>query len=684
MSNLLTNLLYHSNYRLLGLVGQGQFGRVYCASHRKTGRLVALKELNRDRFSTRSFLRELRFLLSLQHPNIVTCQALEHTATGRCLVMDYCEGGTLRDLLRDDMQLHPLQGLNLIAQILAGLDHAHQREIVHCDIKPENILLAATATGWTARITDFGIARLSQELSTEGFGNTGSPAYMAPERFYGQHSPASDIYAVGILLFEVLTGYRPFSGLPGDLMGAHLNQALVLPDTIPTAISPIIRTALQKLPARRFRSAAEMRNVLHCAIAECEPDLMQGWQPNMLQHSSATRSIVPFRHDYQEDLQAPVRQLAALQDNPDAIPHNQPLYRAFRNQVGCQWFSAPELGGKTALDDGSEIDRLEIDRLEIDRSEIDRFEIDRFEIDNCSASLTSFPLTSFPLTTIRLPEAALQLQVCAQSCFVATRRAIYRLALAVLPTEELQPEELQPEEPPHHNAAITQQSAPQLIATLKQDAVLTIESGGRWMATATPSLDKNQSQLNIWNLQNSQPFKPAIARSILPCFQLLALDARHGAALSPITDASANACIVGTKIELFTRRGTMVGCISLPIPLRNLCLTQTPYRLLALEPGYPNSLVLLNLKPLRIERIGLRVAPKFLASTNWGYLVISETGQIVLINHMGQEMGQIDGPMNPTAVVLLNAYQVSIATWSGAEGSLSIVDLRHLDLDIVF
>ncbi|MCY7392636.1 MAG: serine/threonine protein kinase, partial [Leptolyngbyaceae cyanobacterium CAN_BIN12] len=195
MSNLLTKLLYHSNYRLLGLIGQGQFGRVYCASHRKTGRLVALKELNRDRFSTRNFLRELRFLLSLQHSNIVTCQALEHTATGRYLVMDYCESGTLRSLLSEEIQLQPLQGLSLIAQILAGLDHAHQREIVHCDIKPENILLTATATGWTARITDFGIARLSQELSTDGFGNTGSPAYMAPERFYGQHSPASDLYA---------------------------------------------------------------------------------------------------------------------------------------------------------------------------------------------------------------------------------------------------------------------------------------------------------------------------------------------------------------------------------------------------------------------------------------------------------------------------------------------------------
>ncbi len=640
MSNLLTNVLYHSNYRLLGLVGQGQFGRVYCASHRKTGRLVALKELNRDRFSTRNFLRELRFLLSLQHPNIVNCQALEHTATGRCLVMDYCEGGTLRDLLSDEIQLHPLQGLNLIAQILAGLDHAHQREIVHCDIKPENILLVATATGWTARITDFGIARLSQELSTDGFGNTGSPAYMAPERFYGQHSPASDLYAVGILLFEVLTGYRPFSGLPGDLMAAHLNQALVLPDAIPEAVCPIICTALQKLPARRFRSAAAMLSALENAIAQSE-NLISAWQPHLLQRSSVARAIVPFRDAYQENLSFPVQQLAALHNSSNT--NIQPLYQAFNHQIGCQWFSEAELFNKTAMAAGS-------------------------KREGGSASLS-------PMTTIQLPEPALQLQICAQVCFVATDQAIYRFPLATLQAGMIQPLHQAPSLPP---------SAPQLLATLTQETVLTVESGGRWMATATPSFNKSQSQLNIWHLQHSQPFKPAIALAINPCFQLLALDSRHGAALSHVTDARANACIIGTQIELFTRRGTLIGCLSLPIPLRHLCLTQTPYRLLALEPGYPNSLVLLDLKPLRIERIGLSIVPKFLASTNWGYLVMNETGQIALINRLGQEIGQIDGPRNPTAMVSLNAYQVAIATWNGTEGSLAIVDLRHLDLDIVF
>lgn len=133
-----------SHYRLLGLVGHGQFGQVYCAIHRQTGEFVALKHLHKDRFPTHKFLRELRFLLSLEHPNIVTCHALEHSASGRELVLDYCEGGTLRSILESDIALTPEEALGFVLDILAGLEHAHQQGIVHCDIKPENILLRLT------------------------------------------------------------------------------------------------------------------------------------------------------------------------------------------------------------------------------------------------------------------------------------------------------------------------------------------------------------------------------------------------------------------------------------------------------------------------------------------------------------------------------------------------------------
>lgn len=264
----------HSKYDIIGLIGQGQFGRVFCGINRATGQLVALKELSHQRSPTHKFLQELGSLLTLQHPNIVACQTVEHTATGRYLVMDYCEGGTLRSLLEQDSALNLAEGLRLTIGILAGLDYTHQQGIIHCDIKPENILLTLGNAGWLPRLSDFGIAQRVRETKTILRGvpspdaSMGSPAYMAPERFYGLYSPASDIYAVGIILFELLTGQRPFTGYPGKLMWAHMNQRLELPATLPQPLQAIIKQALEKLPARRFTTAAEMAKALQQAMDE--------------------------------------------------------------------------------------------------------------------------------------------------------------------------------------------------------------------------------------------------------------------------------------------------------------------------------------------------------------------------------------------------------------------------------
>lgn len=247
-----------SKYRILGLVGRGQFGKVLCARVKDTGKLVALKELENKRFPTSKLLRELRFLLTLEHENIVSCTALVHHENYRYLVMDYCEGGTLRDLMNYPKALSVQQCFDLVNDILVGLEHAHAANIIHCDIKPENVLLKITAKGWKAKISDFGIARLSQEIDSDG-SNTGSPGYMAPERFYGQFSVGSDIYAVGIILYELLVGKRPFSGMPSELMNAHLNQRVIVPDTLPRSLQMVIARSLEKLPKRRYTSAKEMR-----------------------------------------------------------------------------------------------------------------------------------------------------------------------------------------------------------------------------------------------------------------------------------------------------------------------------------------------------------------------------------------------------------------------------------------
>jgi serine/threonine protein kinase len=258
-------------YRVLGQIGQGQFGQVFCGIHRQTGQVVALKQLDTRRLTTPRFLHELNLLASLQHPNIVAFHTLEYSESGRYLIMDYCEGGTLRQLIDAPEPLTLRQSLQLIIDILQGLAHAHQRGVVHCDLKPENVLLTLTAIGWTAHLSDFGVARLLTEPDSETRrGDTGSPAYMAPERFYSTYSPASDLYAAGVLLYELVVGQRPFSGTPGDLMTAHLNQPLEIPATVPTCVGNIIQQATQKLPQHRFSSAEAMLKSLCLAVAAAE------------------------------------------------------------------------------------------------------------------------------------------------------------------------------------------------------------------------------------------------------------------------------------------------------------------------------------------------------------------------------------------------------------------------------
>ncbi len=262
-----------SHYRSLSLVGEGQFSKVYTAIHRQTGELVALKEFNPQKFSTKKFLREMRILLRLEHPNIVRCQGIEHNSHRRHLVTEYCEGGTLRDLLEDPVDLSIEQKLKIISDILDGLNYAHTQGIIHRDLKPENILLCLTPQGWSAKISDFGVAKIDledKELNLSSMGDTGSPAYMAPEQFYGKYSYGSDIYALGIMLYELLIGNRPFRGSPKEIMTGHLNQTPQFPQDLPSPLGSILRKALQKLPQNRFCTAREMRKEILDATLELQ------------------------------------------------------------------------------------------------------------------------------------------------------------------------------------------------------------------------------------------------------------------------------------------------------------------------------------------------------------------------------------------------------------------------------
>jgi serine/threonine protein kinase len=312
----------NSRYHILGEVGQGQFGQVFCGSDRTTGELVALKNLDHRRFKTRNFLRELAVLVRLDHPNIVSFHALEYNAKGRYIVMDYCQGGTLRHLMESKLELSLAQKLQIIRDILSGLEHVHDRNVIHCDLKPENILLNVTAQGWMAQVADFGIAHFNEKTEESGStGNTGSPAYMAPERFYGKFSPASDLYAVGVILYELISGKRPFSGMPIEVMNAHFNHPLRIPKSVPMMLKTVIRKALQKLPQHRYTSAAQMQLALETAIATLD-HTMPTTEIEEEEPDDAPKESLP------QDVQTPPRLMSLQSDHfqhcfetPDSILH---------------------------------------------------------------------------------------------------------------------------------------------------------------------------------------------------------------------------------------------------------------------------------------------------------------------------------------------------------------------------
>ncbi len=309
-----------SQYRLLGLVGRGQYGKVFLGVHRSTGQLFALKELDQDRFPTNQFLRELRFLVTLQHPNIVTCWACDYWMQHRYLVTDYCEGGTLREWMdsrfslgfshTEEQSQHLITALSIVEGILSGLAQAHEQNIIHCDIKPENILLEIRSDGVLPRIADFGIARVTQDLNKlpfSGTGMSGSPAYMAPERFFGQHSVSADLYAIGILMYELLMGNRPFSGTPGALRSAHLNNIVQLPDSLPDSLKVILLRALAKLPGQRYRNANEMRLAIVEVIQKIQKSPPSTSDLNL--GASVEIPVLALKRCSYESIQHPIQQL---------------------------------------------------------------------------------------------------------------------------------------------------------------------------------------------------------------------------------------------------------------------------------------------------------------------------------------------------------------------------------------
>lgn len=569
-------------YRILARVGQGQFGQVFCAVERQSGQLVALKEITHRRLSTSKFLRELGSLLTLQHPNIVTCRAFEATTTARYLVMDYCEGGTLRELLESENSLSLGEALTIMQGILAGLEQAHRHGIIHCDIKPENILLGLDAGMWLPRLSDFGIARRLSEIdqnrgtveSADGsIDVVGAPAYTSPEAFYGMYSRSSDIYAMGIVFFELLLGHRPFTGIPERLMWAHLNQPLEIPVSLPEPLQAILKQALAKLKGRRYGTAAEMSE----AIAQVM---------NHPEISPLMTKPLPFKpvdpdHDIVLDPQVPEICIVSQQELSGALTGlasgNGYLYGIFQQNTVLIWRP-----GETEA------------------------------------------------VPISFPEPVSEIIPLANSCLVSTREdpgsggSIYWVS----------PKSRQPKRLLKLKQRFTLSADPE-----SQSLAVAVfsQSGKKAVRFGFYSLGSECDEVKPPQLKLLKSF--TLAAAMLP--QLMFLDRRHLLTIWHSRDAKKSQTI----FKLYSRRGTQMGAVRSPLLFEQLILSLAPglprkFCLFGVVQQPRPALWRIQLLPLQLVRIPLETMPTCLSPIPGGCLFANDKGEIRCLDRQGQNHGK--------------------------------------------
>jgi serine/threonine-protein kinase len=247
-----------SRYELESQLGRGAFGSVWRGRVRDTGEAVAIKvlleELANDADVVTRFLRERTALVSMRHRSLVSVRDLVVEGDVLALVMQLVEGPDLRAYLRGRGTLDATESALLVADVAEALAVAHAAKIIHRDVKPANVLLKPEDGGYRPLLTDFGIARLADAPSvTRTSQVVGTPYYLAPEVISGrQPSSAVDVYACGIMFFELMTGRPPFRGSDAmEVFQAHQTQPPPRPDGVSDPIWAVIADALAKDPARR-------------------------------------------------------------------------------------------------------------------------------------------------------------------------------------------------------------------------------------------------------------------------------------------------------------------------------------------------------------------------------------------------------------------------------------------------
>jgi len=246
-------------YKILSTIGSGGFGTVYLAEDTWIDKRVALKVPHKQGVDFGELLREPRLLASLNHPNIVTILTAEKQENVFFIVMEFVPGVTLETIIARDGALDLALALDYTCQICNAVDHAHRHGVLHRDLRPANVLVAESGM---LKVADFGTSRFL-EIAAHGTTVIGSPPYMAPEQFHGKAVFASDLYSVGVTMYQMMTGVLPYdTPSPADLdrlMRGELVSAPRLKNPkIPKAISDIVVKALAPEIHARYQRASDL------------------------------------------------------------------------------------------------------------------------------------------------------------------------------------------------------------------------------------------------------------------------------------------------------------------------------------------------------------------------------------------------------------------------------------------
>jgi serine/threonine-protein kinase len=322
--------LLNERYQLLEKLGSGGMADVFRARDLMLDRYVAIKVLRKDYSSNpdfqNNFRTEARAAANLSHPNIVTVHDFGFADNLLFIVMEFIPGKDLKQLIRERGRFSLETGIPLIIQACAGLGYAHRAGLVHCDVKPHNMLVS---TDGRLKVTDFGIARALATITPGEKTDVvwGSPLYFAPEQARGEAlSPASDVYSIGVVMYELLSGTPPFTAsTPSELARLHMSARPIpireyIPE-IPTALEEIIMKVLSKEPSARYRTADQLGRVL----------LKFGTQPDALSAAPTARTAPePVREKPQQLRVDPApRQIS----QPEPLPRYAPQPEAPAEEV---------------------------------------------------------------------------------------------------------------------------------------------------------------------------------------------------------------------------------------------------------------------------------------------------------------------------------------------------------------